>query len=93
MATLRILHCRSSHLNLSSVVFYLNDEGVPHGFIIEGDLADPQANVLGVAMSKAEEFRKMGYRHVSISTENSMLVGKRGVDVTDETYSWKKRRP
>ena len=56
-------------------------------------------NDLGVALQVAEEKRRAGMRHVTISTENPDSVGQPGVTaVTDgktpdgNEYGWKKRR-
>lgn len=40
----------------------------------------------------SEEKRKLGHRFVSICSELNDNVTKMGVDVTDSTYNWKKRR-
>lgn len=79
-------------MNLYTVVFYTDENGTPTGVIIDGDVADPQADVLGRAMRKAEELRKAGYRHVTYATENSNMVGQYGVAVVGPDYDWKKRR-
>ena len=73
---------------ISTVVFYLDEQGKANSVEFSGDAID----VLGPAMKKAEELRQAGFRHVSLSTENSMSVGKPGVDTTDSNYNWKKRR-
>lgn len=45
------------------------------------------------ALALAEQLRKAGHRHVSISSAYENLVGKVGVsDVLPEGYDWKKRR-
>lgn len=72
---------------ITSIVYYLDEEGKAQGITIDGE------DVVGRSLKEAERLRNAGYAHVTISTENSMSVGKRGVDVTDESYNWKKRRP
>lgn len=52
---------------------------------------------LSLALAFTESLRKRQYDgedvgFIVISTENPNCVGKRGVDVTDSTYDWKKRR-
>jgi hypothetical protein len=72
---------------ITSIVYYLDKEGKAQGTMVDGE------DVLGRSLKEAERLRNAGYQHVTISTENSMSVGKRGVDVTDDSYNWKKRRP
>lgn len=74
--------------NLCSIVYYL-DGSEPKMVIFEGDATE----TLGPALQKTQELRQQGYRHVVLSTENSMSVGKPGVDVVGPDYNWKKRRP
>lgn len=45
-----------------------------------------------MALQWAESLRKQGYRFVTIASEIPGNVTKMGVDVTDESYDWKKRR-
>lgn len=72
---------------LSSIVYYL-DGSEPKSITFEGDAV----TTLGPALQKVQELRNLGYRHVVLSTENSMSVGKPGVDVVGPDYNWKKRR-
>jgi len=71
----------------TSVIYYIDEDGFPQGITNDGEES------LGVALKEAERLRKEGFHHVTISTENSNSVGKPGVDVTNDTYNWKKRRP
>ncbi len=70
----------------SIVIFYLDSHDCPAVLRIFSE------NPLGDALSRAEELRNGGNRHVTISTEMAESVGKPGVDVTGADYNWKKRR-
>ena len=74
--------------DICTVVYYCDAQGVSHHEVFEGDAVD----VVGPALSRVQELRSKGMRHVVSSTENSMSVGKPGVDVVGPDYDWKKRR-
>lgn len=77
---------------MSIIVYYIN-ENLPAADYFE-------SAELGLALSRCEQLRRAGHRHVSISSENDESVGQPGVDtvVNGKTpdgvaYDWKKRRP
>lgn len=77
---------------MSIVVYHLSLDGQP-GCAKFTDLE------LTAALAEAERLRKLGYTHVSISSEMSNCVTKPGVDsIVDgrtpdgHEYGWKKRR-
>lgn len=71
---------------MNIAIYWIDEENHPHvEFKGETELVP--------ALTRANELRNAGNRHVSISTEFGDSVGKRGVsDVLPEGYDWKKRR-
>lgn len=66
-------------------VFSVDDRGEPHVHHLG-------PTELKEALAKAEELRKAGRRHVTISTELAESVTKPGVADVLPGYDWKKRR-
>jgi hypothetical protein len=55
------------------------------------------AQEMNAALAKCEDLRKRkangeDIKHICLSSEDPNSVTKMGVDVTDETYDWRKRR-
>lgn len=87
---------------MSIVIYWISK---PSGEGMFPNLSQPMcqqfdSDKLGPALKKAEELRRGGFRHVTISSEMDDCVTKPGVDsIVDGKcpdgvdYTWKKRRP